>query len=196
MSKIFAVDPGTLKLGWSVLHKGKLLDSGAIELNPKLDVNTRVSMMAQEISKLFAKHEPHHLAVEEAFYAKNVQSYGKLMMARGAIIAIAIARGMTVHEYAAKKVKESFAGTSTANKDDMVRMACLQFGLKAGDITEDQADAIAIAVTHHTHSNVIQNSGSKLDVTMNSQYRSGTARGKSSRSKGRQQWSEHLAQRA
>lgn len=86
MDKTLAIDPGTRKFGWAIFSdEGALIESGQENLDQKFDVNFRLGQIIKVIEKLITTYEPSQLAIEEAFYSINVSSYGKLMMARGAI---------------------------------------------------------------------------------------------------------------
>lgn len=198
MDKILAIDPGTRKFGWAVFTtKGDLIESGQETLDQKLDVNLRLGQIMEVISKLITIYKPTQLAIEEAFYSLNVSSYGKLMMARGIIIALSVKHSMTVHEYPALKIKEVFTGKAQAKKTEIIKIAELIYGLKS--LAEDRADAIAIGSTHVSLSNYLSKASTAYNKAGNTQYRRGksTARNKSRHSSNseRSQWADLLQKR-
>ena len=81
------------------------------------------------------------------FLARNPASALKLGQARGVAIAAAVAQGLDVHEYAARKVKQTLVGTGRASKEQVQHMVRVLLGLPAAP-GADAADALAIAICH------------------------------------------------
>ena len=80
----------------------------------------------------------------------NAASALKLGAARGAAIVAIARKGIEVGEYPANLIKKSITGTGHATKDQMGMM--IKTLLPAsGKISEDEADALAVAITHAHH---------------------------------------------
>jgi crossover junction endodeoxyribonuclease RuvC len=66
-------------------------------------------------------------------------------------IAAAVAHGLPIHEYAARKVKQGLVGSGRATKEQVQHMVRVILGLP-GEPQADAADALAIAICHvNTH---------------------------------------------
>ena len=99
------------------------------------------------MEEIIATHRPSELAIEEVFLARNPSSALKLGQARGVAIAAAVAGGLPVHEYAARRVKQAVVGTGRASKAQVQHMVRVILGLSAAPAS-DAADALAIGICH------------------------------------------------
>jgi crossover junction endodeoxyribonuclease RuvC len=87
------------------------------------------------------------VAVEDIFFATNVQSALKLGQARGAAIVAAVAAGLPVAEYTALQVKLAVVGHGRAAKEQVQQMVRVLLALP--EIAQaDAADALAVAICH------------------------------------------------
>src|SRR5690606_10182707 len=102
------------------------------------------------IGQVMQEWQPEVTAIEETFVNKNAASALKLGQARGALILAAAQTGQTVHEYAATLVKQSVVGTGHATKDQVGLMIRTLLP-RSGKVTEDEADALAVAICHAHH---------------------------------------------
>ena len=90
---------------------------------------------------------PYTAAVEETFVNKNPASALKLGQARGVLLAVPALYGLETAEYSANKIKKSIVGTGHAAKEQMGMMIKTLLPT-CGTISEDEADALAVAITH------------------------------------------------
>jgi len=82
--------------------------------------------------------------------AKSADSALKLGHARGAAMVACVTHDLCVHEYAARKIKQSVVGTGAATKEQVQHMVTVLLGLSA-EPAEDAADGLAAALCHcHT----------------------------------------------
>jgi crossover junction endodeoxyribonuclease RuvC len=65
----------------------------------------RLKYLFEEVNKIIKKFKPDALAIEDAFFSKNVKSAMVLGHARGSIILAAAMNNMMIREYAPRKVK-------------------------------------------------------------------------------------------
>jgi crossover junction endodeoxyribonuclease RuvC len=149
---VLAIDPGSRKLGWAVvLRDGQRLQrlaSGTLRLDAKASVPERLGVILLELMKLFDAHKPDALAIEAAFVHENAHTALVLGQARGLPIAIAASRGLPVAEYPPATVKRMIVGSGRAEKHQMQEMVKLTLQL-AELPQEDEADALAVAITYH-----------------------------------------------
>ena len=148
---ILGIDPGLQKTGWGVIeHNGSALRyivSGLIKTNPGHVLPSRLAYLHEQLADVIKTHSPECAAIEETFVNKNPASALKLGQARGVLLAVPALYGIDCAEYSANKVKKSIVGTGHAGKGQIGMM--IRTLLPAcGQISEDEADALAVAITH------------------------------------------------
>lgn len=149
---VLAIDPGSRKLGWAVvLRRGQALQvlaSGTLRLDVKATLPQRLGAILTELTLLFDLHKPDALAIEAAFVHENPHTALVLGQTRGLPIALAAARGLPVVEFPPATVKRMVVGSGRAEKSQVQEMVKLQLALAALP-QEDEADALAVAITYH-----------------------------------------------
>lgn len=100
-----------------------------------------------ETVKLIETYQPHAVAIEGVFYAKNVKTMMILTHARGVIIAQCARVALPVYEYEPRRVKMAVAGYGAAQKEQVQQMVKTLLNLPELP-QNDAADALAIAITH------------------------------------------------
>jgi crossover junction endodeoxyribonuclease RuvC len=152
--KVLAIDPGSIKTGFACLEKkGRHwlhLGSGSLFFDKDLPMSERLLQLRQDLVELLSRYQPEELALEKAFFAKNAQSALKLGQARGVILMTAAEKGIPIWEYSATQVKSSICGSGRASKLQVEHMLRLLLKLSHAFefSSDDQADALAIALTH------------------------------------------------
>lgn len=116
-------------------------------IRPQGELVVRLGQILTQVGKLLDDHVVAALAIESAFVHDNPRTALVLGQARGIPIALAAARGLPVHEYAPAHVKRALVGSGRADKHQMQQMVKAVLGL-AELPGEDEADALAVAVTH------------------------------------------------
>ncbi len=156
---ILGIDPGTLVTGYGViesLQKGSklsLVEYGTIESKRIASLPLRLRTIFTRLTAVIERVEPDELAIESAFYHKNVQSTLKLGHARGVAILAGILKEVTAAEYAPREVKRAVVGNGNASKDQVEYMVRAMLGLKESDKKlPDAYDALAVAITHAARS--------------------------------------------
>ncbi len=149
--RILGVDPGSRKTGYGLIENSgnriRHLASGCIRLNAKHPLSDRLSMLSRELEQLIEEFGPDCGAVEKVFFAKNAQSALTLGHARGVILLKFSERHLPIHEYQALKVKQTVVGVGRADKDQVQHMVRILLNLQ-NSLQEDEADALAVAITH------------------------------------------------
>ena len=154
MIRILGVDPGLRHTGWGVITMdGPRLGwiaHGVINPDPDADMADRLAILCTELRAVIEAHTPHEASVEETFVNINPKSTLLLGQARGAAMATLAMAGLKVHEFATRKVKQSIVGTGAADKTQVAFMV-RRLLPKAGDVSADAADALAVAIcgAHH-----------------------------------------------
>ena len=149
--RVLGIDPGSVRTGYGLidLTRGRspgYLASGCIRPAAR-EFPERLAEIYQGVVAVIAEYEPAVLANEEVFMARNPQSALKLGQARGVAIAAAVAAGLPIYEYAARKVKQTVVGTGSASKEQVQHMVQSLLALSERP-PSDSADALALAICH------------------------------------------------
>ncbi len=155
-SIIIGIDPGLVKTGWgAILKEGydvKYLDCGVIKTDSKDSMESRLSYIYDEISKLLNTFNPESVAMEEVFINMNPKSSEKLIMARTVAFLAIAKKGYQVNQYKPNEIKKNITGSGHASKEQVYIM--VQKILKTVIINDqkthtfDSIDALAIAMCH------------------------------------------------
>lgn len=162
MALILGIDPGSRKCGYGLVSaNGSRLEyvaCGVIRVET-LDFPERLLAIYRNISEIIGQYHPQVAAIEEVFMGKSASSALKLGQARGAAMVACSSRGLPVHEYATRKVKQALTGTGRAEKAQMQHMICMLLQLSKAP-SEDAADALSVAVCHaHTTHTLVKMAG-------------------------------------
>jgi crossover junction endodeoxyribonuclease RuvC len=132
-----------------------VLGHGVIRTATRDPLETRLAAIARMLRAVIADHSPQAAAVEEVFFSQNVKTALKLAHVRGvALLAIAEA-GVQFGEYSPLEVKTSVVGYGRAEKHQVQLMVRSLTGLGEAIESEDAADALAVAICHATHTQVL-----------------------------------------
>lgn len=149
--KVLGIDPGSRITGYGIIitEGNRLihLDNGAIFTDPRKEFSLRLLAVYQGLSEIIDRFRPDAMAVENIFFATNVQSALKLGQARGAAIVAGVNAGVPVFEYTALQVKQAVVGHGRAAKEQVQQM--IKVLLNLPEIAQaDASDALAVAVCH------------------------------------------------
>jgi crossover junction endodeoxyribonuclease RuvC len=149
--RILGIDPGSRKTGYGLIentgNRIHHLASGCIRLNAKHPLSDRLSILSRELEQLIEEFRPDCGVVEKIFFAKNAQSALTLGHARGVILLKFSERNLPIHEYQTLKIKQTVVGVGRADKDQVQHMVKILLNLQ-NKLQEDEADALAVAITH------------------------------------------------
>lgn len=150
--RVLGIDPGTLRLGYGIVEHtgpGRLtyVECGVISAPANKSRTERLGVIGQGLADLIAELRPAVVAIEEAFFGKNVQSTLALGEARGVSIFVASQAGLPIAGYAPAKVKNTVVGHGRATKDQIAYVVRALLSLRRAP-EPDAADALAIAVCH------------------------------------------------
>ena len=154
---VVGIDPGSRYTGYGVIERvgreNHYLASGRINATPEKEIEDRLPILYDGISTVLEQFNPDEAAVESIFTAYNSQSTIKLGHARGVAVLAVRHADIGLHSYPPAKVKKTVAGHGRAQKQQMQRMVKMRLELE-GDLSEDAADALAVAICHCQHANV------------------------------------------
>ena len=151
---ILGVDPGTLFMGYALLHtigsRVEILDFGVYDVHKLEDQYARLQKEFFFLQELIEKYHPTILAIESQFVDKNPQTMIKIVHAQGVAIAAALSKDVPVQEYSPMKIKMAITGNGHATKEQVAAM--LQRFLHIPDEQMpkklDATDALGIAYCH------------------------------------------------
>jgi crossover junction endodeoxyribonuclease RuvC len=156
--RVLGIDCGTERTGYGVIESDgrthRLVFAGVIRTSSKSPLENRLQQISRELRDVISTYEPRAAAVEEVFYAANVNTALKLAHVRGVALLVISEAGLEFGEYSPLEVKISVVGYGRAEKHQvqlMVRsLLRVEPGVGAGMESEDACDALAVAMCHAT----------------------------------------------
>ena len=157
---ILGVDPGTLFMGYAVLHtcgqQVDILEFGAYDVHKLEGQYPRLQKEFFFLQELIDKYHPTELAIETQFVDKNPQTMIKIVHAQGVAIAAALSKDLPVYEYSPMKIKMAITGNGHSTKqqvaDMLIRFLKLNVAVEGTKLSDgkplDSTDALAIAYCH------------------------------------------------
>jgi len=150
--RVLGVDPGYHRTGVAVVdrlgNKLTLLESHLIETDRKSTFAARLSDVYDGVSSLISRYSPDAVAVEELFFAKNVKTAIGVAHARGVVLLAADQASIPVFEYKPSTIKLSVTSNGAATKVQVSFMVKRIVGVDLDGRTDDEVDAIAVAICH------------------------------------------------
>lgn len=148
--RILGIDPGSRLTGFGVIDfvgdNATYVGSGTIKSMDGAFAD-RLRQIFESVGEIVSEFRPDVMAIESVFMHKNAGSALKLGHARAAAICATFERGLEVHEYAPREIKQAVVGTGAATKEQVQHMIVSLLSL-AGVPAPDAADALATALCH------------------------------------------------
>ncbi|MCU0660135.1 MAG: crossover junction endodeoxyribonuclease RuvC [Candidatus Pacebacteria bacterium] len=151
--KIIAIDPGYERLGIAIVEKngtGKehVIYSDCFKTSAKLPHPERLALVGAEVTRIIREYAPERLATETLFFMeKNRKTAIAVAEARGVILYSAAQVGLPIFEYTPIQIKVAVTGAGGADKQQVMRMTEKLAILDKKVHSDDEMDAIAIAIT-------------------------------------------------
>jgi crossover junction endodeoxyribonuclease RuvC len=151
-SVVLGIDPGTLVTGYGVVTgRGSMrrhIASGTIPNRAGTPLADRLEQIYNGLVELIAAYNPTEVAIETAFYGKNVRSALMLGHARGVSILAAAQRHLPLSEYTPREIKKAVVGNGNASKQQVQFMVKSLLLLNERRMPFDASDALAVALCH------------------------------------------------
>ncbi len=148
---ILGIDPGFGRMGCAVLKKGggkeELIYSDCLISDKKLFHEKRLSSLGEKLEKIIKKHKPDIIAIEKLFFFKNQKTIIGVAEARGVVLCLAGLKNIRVEEFTPLEIKIALTGYGRAEKIQVQKMVEKILKIKKMPKSDDEIDAIAIAVT-------------------------------------------------
>ena len=157
--RILGIDPGSRLTGFGIIEvngdQAIAVQHGVIKAGTG-EFPERLGIIFAGVRDLIGEHQPAEVAIETVFVSRNAGSALKLGQARGAAICAGVMAGLPVAEYSPRNIKLSVVGTGTADKQQVQHMVGRILQLEQR-LTADQADALAVALSHAHSSSTLMN---------------------------------------
>ncbi len=151
----FGIDPGTAVTGFGVIAtEGNTLtykDSGVINIDKKASLSEKLENIYDGLLCRMGECQPSCVSIEQAFYAKNVQTTLILGHARGVALLAAQKIGAQVLEFTPREIKKAVVGNGNAQKDQVEYMVKMILGISKTKTRSDEFDALATAICAFNH---------------------------------------------
>ncbi|MEK7209075.1 MAG: crossover junction endodeoxyribonuclease RuvC [Patescibacteria group bacterium] len=150
--RVLGIDPGYDRLGLAVIEKmprgvEKIIFSTCLLTSRQLSFEERLYNLVEKIELIIKKQQPDLLALEKVFFTTNHKTAMAVAEVRGAIIYLAQKLKLPVINLTPLEVKSAIAGYGGANKEQIKQMVQKILNKKQIFKYDDEADALAIALT-------------------------------------------------
>jgi len=169
--RILGIDPGFERLGIAVLEradspqieskalsgrygmqkKEKVIFSECFKTSAKLEFAERLLLIGEEARKIIKKYKPEILAIETLFLNTNQKTVMRVAEVRGVVIYEATRARLKIFEASPPQIKIATTGYGRANKEQMMKMVRMLVEVGNSKKSDDEMDAIAIALTAFAH---------------------------------------------
>jgi crossover junction endodeoxyribonuclease RuvC len=160
--RVLGIDPGFERLGVAVVEKvagakgygapkETVVFSECFKTSSKLDFSERLVLIGEEVKKVIKKYKPEVLAIETLFLTTNHKTVMHVAEARGVVIYKASCSGLKIFEASPPQIKVATTGYGNATKEQMIKMVKMLVKVDSAKKSDDELDAIAIALTALAH---------------------------------------------
>jgi len=168
---ILGVDPGTLFMGYAVLHtvgqQVEILEFGAYDVHKLEGQYPRLQKEFFFLQSIIDKYHPTCLAIETQFVDKNPQTMIKIVHAQGVAIAAALSKDVPIYEYSPMKIKMAITGNGHSTKQQVAGMLQRFLHIPEEEMPKklDATDALGIAYCHFLQLGLPTSEGGAKDWT-------------------------------
>ena len=155
--RILGIDPGYERLGISILEKNKndkkecVVFSECFKTSAGLEFSERLNLIGEEIKKIIKKYKPEVLSIETLFLNTNHKTVMHVAEARGVVIYESTRAGLKIFEASPPQIKIATTGYGKASKTEIIKMVKILVEIDKLKKSDDELDAIAIALTAFAH---------------------------------------------
>lgn len=156
--KILGIDPGYERLGIAILErnlearpKESVLFSECFKTPAKLGFAERLNLIGEEVRAIIKKYKPEVLAIETLFLTTNQKTVMRVAEARGVVIYEASRAGLKIFEASPPQIKIATTSYGKASKEQVMKMVKILVNIDDSKKSDDELDAIAIALTAFAH---------------------------------------------
>lgn len=153
MTRILGIDPGFERVGIAILEKNKkdkkesVLFSECFKTSAKLEFSERLRLIGAKVRKIIDKYQPEVLAIETLFLNTNQKTVMRVAEARGIVVYEAACAGLKIFEASPPQIKTATTGYGASDKTQIMKMIKMLVDIDNSKKSDDEMDAIAIALT-------------------------------------------------
>jgi len=149
---ILGIDPGSASTGYGLLRlEGSRIEhvrSGTIRVPRSRSFAERLHRIHEQVAAILDDEAVAEVAVEDVYQGVNARTASRLGHVRGVVLLAAAQAGLPVAEYPPNAVKSAVAGNGLATKEQVRLMVQRILGLTDEIDSDDQSDALAVAICH------------------------------------------------
>jgi crossover junction endodeoxyribonuclease RuvC len=155
--RILGIDPGFDRLGVAIIEKSKtdkkerVIFSECFKTSTKLEFPERLKLIGERVKQIIKEHEPEILAIETLFLTTNHKTVMHVAEARGVVIYEAQNAGLKIFEASPPQIKIAVTGYGRSDKTQINKMVKILVDIDNSKKSDDELDAIAIALTGFAH---------------------------------------------
>jgi crossover junction endodeoxyribonuclease RuvC len=155
--KVLGIDPGFERLGIAILEKDKVtrkevvVHSECFKTSPKLKFEERLELIGIKIKDIIKEYNPDVLSIETLFLTTNHKTVMHVAEARGVVIYESIVGGLKIFEASPPQIKMAITSDGHADKNQVMKMVKMLVKIDNDKKSDDELDAIAIALTAFAH---------------------------------------------
>ena len=154
--RILGIDPGFERLGIAILErfprsKERVLFSECFKTSAKLEFSGRLKLIGEEVRKIIKEYKPEVLSIETLFLTTNHKTVMRVAEARGVVIYEASRANLKIFEASPPQIKIAITGYGKSDKAQMIKMVKILVKIDESKKSDDELDAIAIALTAFAH---------------------------------------------
>ncbi len=151
--KIIGIDPGTARMGYSIVTIKKsgeysITETDVLITPAGMEMQKRLKILYTGVQSVLQRHKPTVMVVEKLFFNSNAKTAITVGQARGIVMLAAADWDMEVFEYTALEAKRVITGYGRADKKQMQEAVKKLMGLEKIVKSDDANDAVAIALCH------------------------------------------------
>lgn len=156
---IMGIDPGLASTGVGIIDGEtggpyRAIHSRFVTTSVNTPMPRRLQLIFDLVLDTITRHQPHVVAIESIFFAKNVRSAVMMAHGRGAAILAASQSGIAVEEYSPLEIKQSVVGKGRATKQQVQQMIAVLLAMRRPPKSDHESDALACALCHAFRSRV------------------------------------------
>ena len=152
--RIMGIDPGLRRTGWGIVtvagSRLAFVACGSITSQVSDPLAERLRQLYDGLAAVVTANAIDEAAVEATFVNRDAAATLKLGQARGIAMLVPALAGLPVSEYAPNQVKKTVVGTGHGAKQQ-IRMMVSVLLPRAECDSDDEADALAVAICHAQH---------------------------------------------
>ena len=149
--RILGIDPGLQVTGYGIIEdKGfKLIEAGIIRTETNTPIQSRITKIFDEISKIVEEHRPGVLVLEKIFSHYKHPTTAILMGHARAMACLVCGKfDVQLINYPSTRIKKAVTGNGHASKVQVQRMVQSLLKLKEPPEPVDVSDALAMAISY------------------------------------------------